>query len=252
MATGTSAKILQAVAQILAGATMAGMGSLSGNVLGRVALGATGDGLGNFPTEGASPLARRFQATSYPEQFAPEPFHVYNVVNIPVPKAKKGETTGNFNQMGKADAATIDEAGEMQSLAEHNAAITQFLRPNMTPQEQRAAINAGLQAEKNLPKFWNESRDRRPFSVSSSAVSGIRLTPDARIEVQWHGSPTWYTFRAYENTQQASRAAKELLKADSIGRAVMPWQRDGKPLNFKDPASVTWWNRKNYDAAYAT
>lgn len=122
----------------------------------------------------------------------------------------------------------------------------------MTPQEQRAAIDAGLRAEKNLPQFWNESSSRRPFSVSSSAVTGIRITPDARIQVQWKGNPTWYTFREYEDTRQASKAAKELLKADSIGRAVMPWQRNGKPLNFKDPTSVTWWNRKNYDASYAS
>lgn len=239
-----SSDILKAVMQMLTGAALGGMGSMSGNILGRVAMGATGEGLGAVPMQGTSPLARSFTATGYPQQFAPGAFHVYNVSNIP------GDP--NFNQMGKADAATIDEAGEMQSLQEHNAAITQFLRPNMTPQEQRAALNAGLQAEKNLPKFWNESTNRRPFSVSSSAVTGIRLTPDARIEVQWKGSPQWYTFRAYENTQQASRAAKELLKADSIGRAVMPWQRNGKPLNFKDPSSVTWWNRKNYDAAYAT
>ena len=243
-APGTSAKILQALAQIMAGAAMGGMGSMAGNVLGRVALGATGEGLGHVSAD-ISPMARRFKAQGYPTSFAPGAYHTYKVVNVP------GDP--NYNQMGKADEAIINEAGEMQELAEHNAAITQFLRPGMTPQEQRVAIEAGLQAERNLPKFWNESTDRRPFSVSSSAVSGIRLTPDARIEVQWKGSPTWYTFREYDNTQQASRAAKELLKADSIGRAVMPWQRDGKPLKFKHPsAELGEWNRKNYDAAYAS
>ena len=68
----------------------------------------------------------------------------------------------------------------------------------------------------------------------------------------WASRPNqWYTFKQYEDTQKASLAAQELLQADSIGRAVMPYQRNGKLLNFKDPSSVTWWNRKNYDAAFA-
>ena len=139
----------------------------------------------------------------------------------------------------------------MQTLDEHNAAIRQFVRPGMSPREEREALRKGQEAEKALPKFWNESKDRRDFSVSSSAVSGIRLTPDARIEVEWKGSPgKWYTFRSYPDTQKASVAAQELLKADSIGRAVMPFQRNGIPVNYKDP-DVGWWNTKNYDPTFA-
>ena len=120
----------------------------------------------------------------------------------------------------------------------------------MTPREERNALNMGLEAEKQLPQFWNESKSRVPFSVSSSAVTGIRLTPDARIEIQWKGKPTWYTFRQYGDTHEASLAAQELLRADSIGQAVMPYQRNGKMVKYKNP-SLAWWNRKNYDGAFA-
>lgn len=244
MAAGSDRILLEALKLGAMALLGGGTGGVAGNILGRVAMGATGSGLGGTGMAGLSPLARRFTANDYPTSFAPGRWHEYKVVNIP------GDP--NYNQHGKADAATIDEAGEMQDLQEHNRAITQYLRPGMTPQEQRLALDLGMKAEKMLPKFWNESNDRRPFAVSSSAVTGIRLTPDARIEVQWRGSPTWYTFKEYPDTHSASLAAKELLKADSIGRAVMPWQRNGKPLKFKKPGDIAWWNMKNYDAGYAS
>ena len=110
----------------------------------------------------------------------------------------------------------------------------------------RAALHRGLEEEKNLAAFWNESESRRPFSVSSSAVTGIRLTPDARVEVQWKGKPTWYTFRQYKDTHEASLAAQKLLQADSIGRAVYPVV--SRPT--KNPLLGSW-NRANYDGAFA-
>ena len=102
----------------------------------------------------------------------------------------------------------------MQTLEEHYDALTKYLRmlpPNATPRQMRDALNRGKQDEKNLPQFWNESKSRRPFSVSSSAVSGIRLSPDGRVEVAWQSNPTkWYTFRKYPDVQQASLAAQQL------------------------------------------
>lgn len=200
---------------------------------------------GGIPGGGSLPPgADEFAAKQYPNEFAPDYNHMYKVVNIP--------GTPNFNQHGKADAATIREAGRMQTIKEHNDTLLKYIRPGMTPRQMRDALNRGAEEEKRLPQFWNESKSRRPFSVSSSAVAGIRLTPDARIEVAWASRPNqWYTFKQYEDTQKASLAAQELLQADSIGRAVMPYQRNGKLLNFKDPSSVAWWNRKNYDAAFA-
>ena len=193
---------------------------------------------------GGAPLGSvgALAAKGYPTEFAPRAWHYYEVVHVP------GKP--NFNRNGKANAAAIDSAGIMQTLDDHNRAIVQFVRPGMDKKTERAALSAGMDAEKALPAFWNESESRRPFTVSSSAITGIRLTPDARIEVQWKSSPKWYTFRAYDNTHEASKAAQQLLKADSIGRAVMPFQRNGVPLKFNNP-DIGWWNKINYDGSYA-
>lgn len=188
---------------------------------------------------GLSGMADKFMAKQYPEEFSPDAWHNYDVVNIP--------GKANFNKHGKANSSVIDEAGVMQDIDLHNKTITKYIRPGMTPKQQRLALNQGLQEEKNLPQFWNESKSRRPFSVSSSAVSGIRLTPDARIEVQWKNKPTWYTFKAYPNTYEASKAAQELLKADSIGRAVYPI----RSRNIKPTDDLGWWNYPNYDGSMA-
>lgn len=228
--------IAKEVLKALLAMGMGGAGrAMGGGISGAVLNGITGGKI--------SPQAAGFTAASYPDSFAPDRYHHYTVHNIP--------GAPNFNAEGKTFADVIEEAGVMQDIDEHNAAIMQYVRPGMSPREEREAIRRGVEEEKKLPKFWNESNNRREFSVSSSAVSGIRLTPDARIEVEWKGNPgTWYTFRSYPDTHEASKAAQELLKADSLGRAVMPWQRNGIPLKFKDP-DVSWWNRKNYDPTYA-
>lgn len=235
--------IAKEILAFIMGASMGGGragSSIAANLLASAARGgSTGSGTS---VPGLSGVAQQFMAKQYPDQFAPQAWHSYDVINIP--------GKANFNQHGKANAGVIDEAGVMQDIDLHNRTITKYIHPGMTPQQERLALQQGLQEEKNLPQFWNESKSRRPFSVSSSAVSGIRLTPDARIEVQWKSSPKWYTFRAYPNTYEASKAAQELLKADSIGQAVMPFQRKGKRLNFSNP-NLSWWNRKNYDGSYA-
>lgn len=189
-------------------------------------------------TPGVPSGADAFMAKQYPTEFAPDRYHNYQVVNIP--------GAANMNQFGKSYSDTIDEAGRMQTIKEHNDAIKKYIRPGMKPKELRAAIELGIADEKRLPQFWNESESRRPFKVSSSAITGIRLTPDARIQVQWKGKPTWYTFQQYPNTQEASLAAQELLKADSIGRAVYPVIS----RNVNNPLLGSW-NRKNYDGAFA-
>ena len=189
-------------------------------------------------TPGVPGGADAFMAKQYPTEFAPDRYHNYQVVNIP------GDA--NLNQFGKSYSDTINEAGRMQTMKEHNDAIMKYVRPGMKPKELRAALEMGIEDEKKLPQFWNESNSRRPFKVSSSAVTGIRLTPDARIQVQWKGKPTWYTFQQYPNTQEASLAAQELLQADSIGRAVYPVisRKVNNPL-------LGSWNRQNYDGAFA-
>ena len=238
----SKAEIAKEILALALGAAMGGAPRAGGSVASRLLAGAAGSG-GWVPSiPGISSASQKFMAKQYPDEFAPQAWHYYDVVNVP--------GSPNFNQHGKANAGTIDEAGIMQDIDLHNRTIAKYLRPGMTPKEERIALQQGLQEEKNLPQFWNESKSRRPFSVSSSAVTGIRLTPDARIEVQWKSSPKWYTFKSYPDTRAASKAAQELLKADSIGQAVMPFQRNGVPLKFNNP-DIGWWNKINYDGSYA-
>lgn len=200
-------------------------------------------------TPGMTAASDTFVARNYPTEFAPDYNHNYDVIFSPKPANYKGsEPYRNDNQFGKSYKQVIEEAGRMQTLKEHNDAITKYVKmlpSNADPKTVRAALQRGLEEEKNLAAFWNESASRRPFQVSSSAVTGIRMTPDARIQVQWKGSPTWYTFKQYPDTHEASLAAQKLLQADSIGRAVYPVvsRKVTNPL-------LGEWNSENYDPAY--
>lgn len=243
MAGVTAKEILKLLLQ-------AGVVGANANPLFRAALTA-----GGVPSQLANNISRQdmgaFMAKQYPDEFSPGTYHSYDVVNIPITYSqRKGGLKGNFNQHGKANKSVIAEAGRMQTLDEHNDAIQKYVRllpPGADPKTVRAALHRGLEEEKNLAAFWNESKSRRPFSVSSSAVTGIRLTPDARIEVQWKGKPTWYTFKQYPNTQEASLAAQELLKSDSIGRAV--WPVVSRPPKNPNPL-LGEFNMANYDGAF--
>ena len=195
-------------------------------------------------TPGMTANADTFVSKNYPTEFSPKAFHNYGVVYVPSVDGKANE-----NKFGKSYYDTIKEAGRMQTLKEHNDAITKYVKmlpSNADPKMVRAALSRGLEEEKRLPQFWNESESRRPFKVSSSAVTGIRLTPDARIEVQWKNSPKWYSFKQYPDTQQASVAAQKLLQENSIGRAVYPVVS----RNVKN-SMLGSWNIDNYDPAYA-
>ena len=54
----------------------------------------------------------------------------------------------------------------------------------------------------------------------SSAVSGIRINTDNTISVQFGGKGKWYTYAGGPNRFEASLAAKDLVTAPSIGRAI--------------------------------
>lgn len=224
------------ILKILFGLGLGGLpgGSLGGSastLMGGISGGTTGNG-------------------GYPSEFAPGSHHNYKVVYEPRPAGVNGPYQ-NMNSMGRANAATIAEASEQQTREDHNEAIMKYVRmlpANATPRQIQAAMDRGREEEKSLPKWWNESNNRREFSVSSSAVSGIRITPEGSVQVKWGKSPKWYTFRNYPNTMLASRAARELLESDSIGRAVYPvMSRPPKKPNRLLGA----WNRKNYEVGYA-
>lgn len=214
---------------------------VSGNAFGR--------GYPGMPSGAAA-----FTAKQYPSDFAPESYHTYNVQHI------NTDGRADENSVGRGFFPLIEEAGRMQTLKEHNDTITKYVHPGMTPKEMQKAIDKGMEEEKRLLQFWNESDqkvnpNRAQFTVSSSAVSGIRLTPDGRVQVMWKNKKgkdsSWYTYRQYPDVQQASVAAQQLLSSPSIGRAVMPFQRKGKMLNFKNPGLYSDWSVKNYDPGFA-
>lgn len=230
-------------------------------------LSAAGMGLGAIPTRGGTglsrtaailspisgggeeattvdPSLRRYEAEDYPTRFTPGTYHTYDVAYFPGP--------ANNNVYGQMYKDLINDAGRMQTLEEHNAALMKYVRPGMTPKALHMAIAMGEEEEKKLPQFWDESsdvgNDRAKFNVSSSAVSGIRVTPDARVEVRWGNSPKWYSFQEYKNTYEASKAAQKLLTAPSIGRAVYPVV-SRKISQNKRKNGLGDWNFDNYDPA---
>lgn len=112
------------------------------------------------------------------------------------------------------------KAARMQTMGEHNRAVNKYVRPGMSPVERRWAIQKGLEEERQLLSFWNEGSPRTAITPSSSAVSGIRINRDNTISVQFGGKGKWYTYEGGPNRFEASLAAKDLVTAPSIGRAI--------------------------------
>ena len=165
----------------------------------------------------------------------------YHIIKIPL-----ADGMHNANR----DQAMIDEAGRMQEINEHNRALFKYLRPGMSPKEADIAIRQGVKEEQKLPKYWDDLNYRREFNVKSDAVHGVKITPDGKIQVKWKGSPTWYTFRQFPNTYEASKEVQKLLSEPSLGRAVMPvlTMKGGDKLAAKGYGK---WNAANYNGAYA-
>lgn len=102
-----------------------------------------------------------------------------------------------------------------------------------TPEEHIAALKRG--DEKNLLSWWDEDRPRVNFTPSSSAVSGIRITPDNRIQIRFGRGSKWYSYRGGSTPGQAAIELKKLIgqNGKSIGRALLrnhprfgQWARD--------------------------
>lgn len=118
------------------------------------------------------------------------------------------------------DRAAAQKGARMQTIDEHNRAINKYIRPGMDPVERRWAIQKGLEEERALESFWDENKPRVPLKAGSSAVSGIRINRDNTISVQFGGKGKWYTYEGGPNRFEASLAAKDLITAPSIGRAI--------------------------------
>ena len=118
------------------------------------------------------------------------------------------------------DRAAAQNGARMQTIDEHNRAINKYIRPGMDPVERRWAIQKGLEEERALESFWEDSKPRVKLKAGSSAVSGIRINADNTISVQFGGKGKWYTYAGGPNRFEASLAAKDLVTAPSIGRAI--------------------------------
>lgn len=102
-----------------------------------------------------------------------------------------------------------------------------------TPEEHLAALQRG--DEKNLLSWWDEDRPRVNFTPSSSAVSGIRITPKNTIQIRFGRGGKWYSYRGGSTPGQAAIELKKLIgtNGQSIGRALLrksskygQWARD--------------------------
>ena len=138
--------------------------------------------------------------------------------------------------------ATLDrniapEALRSQTLEEHN----------------RALMEGGDVAERALVSWWpnEDGTVRQNPTPGSSAVSGVKILPNNKIQVQFRGGGKWYTYRGGKNPYEASMVAEELLTAPSIGRMMnrngklahtSPTDKDGHIDN-----SVGAWARRHYD-----
>lgn len=116
-----------------------------------------------------------------------------------------------------------NEAILRQTPEEHMKALTRYVRPGMTPDEKRKALQRGKEYEESLLAWWDDDRPRRNFTPSSSAVSGIRITPDNKIQIRFGRGSKWYSYRGGATPNQAAIELKKLIgtNGQSIGRNLV-------------------------------
>lgn len=231
MAVKVSAEdIIKAILQMGVGAALGGTPAsavLGGMGFGRSSANAS-EVLSSAKQGTADSIVGRMAATEYPN-----PQHTVKVNYFPgKPRFNAGVQRG----IG-------DKAARMQTLAEHNEALTKFLRPGQTPEQRQAAIQAGIKAEQELPSYWYDTEPRVMYMPSSSAVKAIRVTPDHRVQVQWGSSPKWYSYSPSGDPQKASEVMKELVLSHSIGQSLC--RKSSKP-------GCGGWARKYFDSSFGT
>ena len=118
---------------------------------------------------------------------------------------------------------TADEYAPRQTLAEHVAALRRYVRPGMNPAQMKEALRRGKEYEESLPQWWDDDRPRKNFTPSSSAVSGIRITPDNRIQIRFGKGSKWYSYRGGENPGAAAKEVQKLIgkNGQSIGQNLV-------------------------------
>lgn len=186
--TTIAGRILAGLLGFLSG----GAGGMGGGIAGRIMGGAAGPG--GVPV-----------AIDYPPRRSS---FDYRISYMPGPP--------QFNAAYNGDP----EPMRMQTLDQHNRALTKYVKPGMNPAQVRWAIEKGKEEEKALPEFWSDDNSPRVKSArsSSSAVSGVRIRPDNTIAVQFGGRGKWYTYRGGATPYEAALAAHDLVTSRSLGR----------------------------------
>ena len=118
---------------------------------------------------------------------------------------------------------TADEYAPRQTLAEHIAALRRYVRPGMNPAQMKEALRRGKEYEQSLPQWWDDDRPRKNFTPSSSAVSGIRITPDNRIQIRFGKGSKWYSYRGGATPGAAAAEVQKLIgkNGQSIGQNLV-------------------------------
>ncbi len=122
---------------------------------------------------------------------------------------------------------TGKEYGPRQTLLEHVNALRRYVRPGMNPAQMKEALRRGKEYEESLPQWWDDDRPRKNFTPSSSAVSGIRITPDNKIQIRFGKGTKWYSYRGGATPGEAAAEAMKLIGVrQSIGRNLLRKSKD--------------------------
>ena len=133
------------------------------------------------------------------------------------------ELTGNGFDYGVVfdeRNAAIGQPSENRML---KRSFTEVYPLAQTLDEHNAAVARG--DEPDLEAWWpgEDTEPRQALTPSSTAVKSIRIADDNTIRVKFaNGKDTEYTYLGGDNPLEASEAAKELITASSIGRALLP------------------------------
>lgn len=123
--------------------------------------------------------------------------------------------------------------GKAQKNAMLQQAMATMYGYRQTPEEHAAALKRGNESE--LTQWWDDDRPRANFTPSSSAVSGIRITPKGIIQIRFGRGNKWYSYRGGATPNEAAVEAMKLIgkQGQSIGRNLLrksseygQWARD--------------------------
>lgn len=78
-------------------------------------------------------------------------------------------------------AATNKDAAYRQSPIEHKEALDQFQRAGQSPIEKMIAAQEGIDAERELPQYWDDNTPRRDLGTASHWIDEVEYFPDLGI-----------------------------------------------------------------------